>query len=117
MPDPRRSKIVLLSLIGLPIATITVADMIPSGTMMRRNNYPVRVACERDYPPDQCQPSSSGGSYGWYGGYHGPYYTASRGAAPAGDPGSGRSGVAPASVETSVRGGFGASGRAAGAAA
>jgi hypothetical protein len=115
MPDPRRSKIVLLSLIGLPIATITVADMIPSGTMMRRNNYSDRAACERDYPPDQCQASSSGGSYGW--GYYGPYYTASRGAAPAGDPGPGRSGVAPSSVETSARGGLGASGRAAGAAA
>ena len=33
-----------------------------------------------------------------------------------GDPGPGRSGVAPASVETSARGGFGVSGRAAGAA-
>jgi hypothetical protein len=117
MPDPRRSKIVLLSLIGLPIATITVADMIPSGTMMRRNNYPDRAACERDYPPDQCQASSSGGSYGGSGGgyYHGPYYTSSR--ATGGDPGPGRSGIAPVSVETSARGGFGASGRAAGAAA
>jgi hypothetical protein len=117
MPDPRRSKIVLLSVIGLPMATIGIADMLPSGTTMRRNNYADRAACERDYPPDQCQSSSSGGgSYGGSGGgFHGPYYTASRSTAPAGDPGPGRSGIAPASVETSVRGGFGSFGRAAAA--
>ena len=48
----------------------------------------------------------------WRGGYHGPYYAASRGEAAAGDPGSGRSGVTPASFQTSYRGGFGAFGHA-----
>ena len=107
--DSRRSNIVMLSLIGLPIATIAAANMIPAGTQMRRNNYQDRAACERDYPPQQCESGSSSGG-GW--GYHGPYYSASRSTATTNDPGPGRSGVTPASYETSTRGGFGSFGRA-----
>jgi hypothetical protein len=112
--DSRRSNIVMLSLIGLPIATIAAANMIPAGTQMRRNNYQDRAACERDYPPQQCEQASSGGGGGSSGGgwgYHGPYYSASRSTATTNDPGPGRSGVTPASYETSTRGGFGAFGR------
>jgi hypothetical protein len=117
MSGSRRSNIVVLSLIGLPIATIAAANMIPAGTQMRRNNYPDRAACERDYPPSQCEAGSSGSGGGGSGGfYHGPYYSANRSTAAAGDPGPGRSGVTPASYETSTRGGFGAFGRAARAA-
>ncbi len=111
--DSRRSNIVMLSLIGLPMATIAAANMIPAGTQMRRNNYQDRAACERDYPPQQCEQSNSGGGGGTSGGsYHGPYYSASRSTATANDPGPGRSGVTPASYETSTRGGFGSFGRA-----
>jgi hypothetical protein len=110
MAGSRRSNIVVLSLIGLPIATIAAANMIPAGTQVRRNNYQDRAACERDYPPSQCESGSSGGggSSGWF--YHGPYYSANRSTAAAGDPGPGRSGVTPASVETSVRRAAGAAG-------
>ena len=112
MEARRRSNVVLLTLVGLPLGAMALADAIPAGTQMRRNLYPDRAACERDYSPQQCQQntgSSSGGGHG--DGYHGPYYSANRSAAAAGDPGIGRSGQV-ARTETSVRGGFGAFGRA-----
>ena len=114
MEPRRRSNVVALTLVGLPLGALALANAFP-GTPMRRNLYPDRAACERDYSPQQCQPgssSSTGGSSG--GGYHGPYYYADRNAPAArGDPGSGRSGRYTL-TETSVRGGFGAFGRALG---
>lgn len=106
--DPRkRSNIVLLSLIGLPAATMVAAPLIPQGQEVRRNLYPDRAACERDYSAQQCQ--QGGGSSG---GWHGPYYSGNRGAPQTqADPGSGRTGIA-RPVQTSTRGGFGALGRA-----
>jgi hypothetical protein len=100
----RRSQIVLLSLIG----TVGIAaEVLPAAEQVRRNLYPDRAACERDYSPSQCQPHSGGG-----GSWHGPYYSTNRGSAAArGDPGPGRSGQATA-VQTSTRGGFGGFGRA-----
>jgi hypothetical protein len=119
MDPKRRSSIVNLSLIGLPLATIAAANLIPEETVMRRNLYPDRAACERDYTPQQCEQSSGSGSSGggsgsgWHGGgYHGPYYTTNRSSAAVGDPGSGRTGVNAVSYETSARGGFGSFGRA-----
>jgi hypothetical protein len=111
--ESRRSKIVGLSVLGL-VATVVIADKaIPQGTEMRRNAYADRAACERDYPPSQCQSSNSGSGGGGSGGggYHGPYYTANRSTAAANDPGPGRTGAARI-YETSYRGGFGAFGRA-----
>ncbi|HTZ35939.1 MAG TPA: hypothetical protein VMB84_07930 [Stellaceae bacterium] len=111
MDSARRSRIVNVSLIGLPLAAITAANLIPPATMMRRNNYPDRAACERDYPPppDRCDQPDGNSSHPHF--WHGPYYVADRSAPEArGDPGPGR-GVTPASYETSARGGFGAFGR------
>jgi hypothetical protein len=109
--NKRRSNAVSLTILGL-FATVFIADKaIPAATEMRRNVYANRADCERDYPPSQCE-ADNGGSYSsGGGGYHGPYYTASRSSAPAGDPGPGRTGAIRASYETSYRGGFGAIGR------
>lgn len=118
MAEGRRSRVVGLSIVGL-IGTVWVADRaIPHGTDMRRNLYADRAACERDYPPppDRCEQPASGGPGGHIF-YHGPYYSAYRANAPSGDPGPGRTGIAPIAYETSSRGGFGAFGRAAHAAA
>jgi hypothetical protein len=107
--DPRkRSKIVLLSLIGLPAVAMAAVPLLPQGRETRRNLYPDRAACERDYNPQQCQQSSGTSSGGW----HGPYYNGNRSGPEAkADPGPGRSGIA-RPVQTSLRGGFGAFGRA-----
>jgi hypothetical protein len=117
----RRSQIVSLSIVGMVGAVILADHAIPQGTEMRRNLYGDRAACERDYPPppNRCDQhdSSGGGSSGGHFFYHGPYYAADQSTAPAGDPGSGRTATARTSVETSTRGGFGAFGRAAHAAA
>jgi len=108
--DPvKRSKIVLLTLIGLPFGAIAIADAFP-GQEMRRNLYPDRGACERDYSPQQCEPHS-GSSGGGGGGYHGPYYGSRIASGASGDPGAGRTGQI-THTETSVRGGFGSFGRA-----
>lgn len=107
MEERKRSNIVLLTLVGLPAAVIIAEPFIPQGDEVRRNLYPDRAACERDYSPQQCG-QSSGSSGGW----HGPYYYSNRYSAQAGaDPGVGRTGAVHA-VETSTRGGFGAFGRA-----
>ena len=111
MDQQKRSNIVLLSLLGVPLGGIMLANAFP-GEELRRNLYSDRGACERDYTPQQCQPS--GGSGSSVTGWHGPYYYANRNAAGAtSDPGPGRSG-GPAAIETSTRGGFGSFGRAAG---
>ncbi|HKS87825.1 MAG TPA: hypothetical protein VJR70_00165 [Stellaceae bacterium] len=114
MEPRRRSNIVVLTLLGLPLGAAALADAFP-GQQMRRNLYPDRAACERDYNPQQCAPNtSSGTSAGVYrsAGYHGPYFYADRTSAAArGDPGTGRTGFY-RPTETSVRGGFGRFGRA-----
>ena len=103
----RRSTIVGLTLIGLPFGAAALGSAVP-GQEVRRNLYPDRAACERDYSAAQCEQRSGG-----VGGWHGPYYVADRSAPSArGDPGPGRGGR-PAATETSTRGGFGAFGRAA----
>jgi hypothetical protein len=116
--DGRRSSVVSLSIFGL-IGTVWAADkVIPQGTEMRRNLYGDLATCEAAYPPppNRCEQSTQTGS-GGHAFYGGPYYSAYRGNAPVADPGPGRAGVAPASYETSTRGGFGAFGRAVHAAA
>lgn len=114
MDSQKRSNIVVLTLIGVPFGMVALADAFP-GHEMRRNLYPDRAACERDYSAAQCEPRSSGssgsGGSGSGGGYHGPYYSANRSAATASDPGAGRTGQV-TRTETSVRGGFGGFGRA-----
>jgi hypothetical protein len=104
MDPQRRSSAVILTLAGVAGVIGVAAEAFP-GTEMRRNFYDDRAACERDYAPQQCQqvPTSSSLTYIRYGG---PEYTANRSAAPAGDPGPGRTGLH-ASVVSSVRGGFG----------
>ena len=112
MPSTRRSKAVALTLIGLPVGVIGVANAIPEPQEMKRNLYADRAACERDYNPQQCEPHSSSGSGTRGGGWHGPYYYTSRSAsAAASDPGPGRTGQV-THTETSMRGGFGSFGRA-----
>ena len=90
MDSKKRSQIVLLSLIGLPVAVGLAAELAPEGEQVRRNLYQDRAACERHYSPAQCEPRSGG-----VGGFHGPYYVADRSAPSArGDPGPGRGGPA-----------------------
>jgi hypothetical protein len=117
MAMSRRSKVVGLTLVGLPLGAVALATALPQD-QMRRNLYPDRSACDRDYSFSQCEPSSStsssggghGGSSG--GGYHGPYYYADRNSVGArSDPGSGRTGQVTA-TQTSTRGGFGSIGHA-----
>jgi hypothetical protein len=104
----RRSSIVTLSVLGM-VAAVSIADeAIPQSVEMRRNLYADRAACERDYPPSQCENGGSGSGVG----YHGPYYSVARGNTAAGDPGPGRMTGTRISYETSYRGGFGAFGRA-----
>lgn len=112
MDPQKRSRIVGLTMVGLPLGTIALANALP-GHEMRRNLYPDRAACERDYSPQQCEANSPSGTSGTshYGGWHGPYYSASRGAAAIGDPGPGRTGQVTA-TQVSMRGGFGSFGRA-----
>jgi hypothetical protein len=109
----RRSTAVVLTLVGLPVGAVALANL-PQDEM-RRNLYPDRGACERDYSAQQCQPNSGSGSGHGGGGYHGPYYYANRSAAAvSSDPGTGRTGQV-TRTETSMRGGFGSFGRALGA--
>jgi hypothetical protein len=116
MDRQRRSTVVIVTLVGVVGGLGIAAESFP-GTEMQRNLYNDRAACERDYSPQQCQPTQSGGgSVTYIGGYRGPYYTADRSAVPAGDPGPGRTGVH-ASIVSSVRGGFGGFGRSAHASA
>ena len=115
----RRSKVVGLTLIGLPLGAVALATALPQN-QMRRNLYSDRAACERDYSSTQCEPSSSTSSHGSSststgrtgGGYAGPYYYADRNSAAAKtDPGTGRTGQVTA-TQSSTRGGFGSIGHA-----
>lgn len=107
----KRSNVVALTLIGLPIGAITLADAFPPQTY-KRNLYPDRAACERDYSPSQCEQRLGGSSGGSFSGsrWTGPSYAASRSSAATGDPGPGRTGQI-TGTETTTRGGFGAFGR------
>jgi len=99
----RRSSIVTLTLVGLPLGAVALASAMPAQEM-RRNLYPDRGACERDYSAAQCQQSTGSGSSG---GWHGPYYYSNRAVSAAqSDPGAGRTGQI-TRTETSMRGGFG----------
>ncbi|GEM_PF-2819888 len=121
MEMSRRSRFVVLTLIGLPIATVAGASLLPGrGDAARRNFYDDRAVCERDYSPQQCEPATTapttpatttttGSAY--HGGWYGPSYAANRATAPAGDPGAGRVGNA-SRVMISGRGGFGGTGHA-----
>ena len=110
-----RSQIVTLTLVGV-VGALLAARAASPVPQMRRNVYNWRQDCERDYSPAQCQPSgsnvSSGSGYS-AGGWHGPSYYADRSAAQAkSDPGPGRYGLRAGVVNASLRGGFGAFGRA-----
>ena len=111
MESRRRSTVVGLTLIGLPLGAVALGSVIPAGQEMRRNLYPDRAACERDYSPAQCEARGGGTGGSGASGWHGPYYSANRAAPEArGDPGAGRTGQV-TRTETSMRGGFGAFGR------
>ena len=115
MAMSRRSKVVGLTLVGLPLGAVALATALPQD-QMRRNLYSDRASCERDYSSYQCEPrsssSSSGGGHGGSGGYRGPAYYADRNSTGArSDPGAGRTGQVTA-TQTSTRGGFGSIGRA-----
>ena len=87
--DPRkRSNIVLLTALGLPFGAIAVANSFP-GEELRRNLYPDRAACERDYRPEQCEQRTGTNITGW----HGPYYGANQATRAVSDPGPGRTGA------------------------
>jgi hypothetical protein len=113
MEARKRSNIVVLTLVGVPLGIAALADVMPAGQEMHRNIYPDRGACERDYSSVQCEPrTGSSALSGISGGYHGPYYYANRAAPEArSDPGAGRTGQI-TRTEVSMRGGFGAFGRA-----
>ena len=53
MDSRKRSQIVALTVIGLPVGAIALADAFPAQEM-RRNLYRDHAACERDYSPEQC---------------------------------------------------------------
>src|SRR5437660_7587755 len=55
MEPRKRSNIVLLTLVGLPLGAVALGSAIPAGQEVRRNLYPDRGACERDYSPTQCE--------------------------------------------------------------
>jgi hypothetical protein len=114
MDPKKRSNIVVLTLVGLPFGAMAVGNIMPAGQEMRRNLYPDRAACQRDYSAQQCEPHGGSSTGGGGGFYHGPYYAANRSASAAGDPGAGRTDQVTA-TQTSVRGGFGGFGRATGA--
>src|SRR3954471_14931608 len=107
MDSRRRSQVVALTVIGLPVGAIVLADAFPAQEM-RRNLYPDRATCERDYSSEQCSPHGIGlGGSGSGGAYCGPYYHANRSLPEArSDPGLGRTGRA-TYAEISMRRGFG----------
>src|ERR1043165_499993 len=112
MDARRRSQVVGLTVIGLPIGAIALATAFPEEEM-RRNLYPDRAACERDYSSEQCSSHGVGlGGSSSGGAYCGPYYHANRSRPEArSDPGPGRTDRA-THIETSMRRGFGSFGRA-----
>ena len=105
----KRSHTVALTIIGVSVGAVALASAFP-GRQVKRNLYPDRAACERDYNPAQCEAPSGGGSSGYY--WHGPYYSAYRSSGVStSDPGPGRTGQI-TRTEISTRGGFGSIGRA-----
>ena len=116
MDPQKRSQIVVLTLLGLPMGAIALADAFPAHEM-KRNLYPDQASCVRDYSPQQCeQNTGSTASSSPYsrmgGGWHGPYYYADRTSSYArSDPGIGRTGQI-SSTQVSMRRGFGSFGRA-----
>jgi len=112
MDSRKRSQIVALTVIGLPVGAIALAEAFPAQEM-RRNLYRDHAACERDYSPEQCSSHGVGlGGSGSSGGWCGPYYHANRSLPETrSDPGPGRTGQA-IRTETSMRRGFGSFGRA-----
>jgi hypothetical protein len=112
MHSRKRSQIVALTVIGLPVGAIALAEAFPAQEM-RRNLYRDHAACERDYSPEQCSSHGVGlGGSGSSGGWCGPYYHANRSLPETrSDPGPGRTGQA-IRTETSMRRGFGSFGRA-----
>lgn len=112
MESSKRSQIVVLTLVGLPLGAAALANAFPTQEM-RRNLYPDRAACERDYSPEQCNSHSVGlGGSSAIAAWCGPYYHSSRGLPAArSDPGPGRTGQV-TRTQTSMRGGFGSFGRA-----
>jgi hypothetical protein len=54
MDPQKRSNIVLLTLVGLPFGAMALGSVMPAGQEMRRNLYPDRSACVRDYSAQQC---------------------------------------------------------------
>ena len=108
-----RSQIVGLTLVGLVGAFLATRLSAPT-PQMRRNVYNWKQDCERDYTPQQCQATGGYNGSGYSsGGWHGPSYYADRTTAQArGDPGPGRFGLRAGIINASLRGGFGAFGRA-----
>ncbi|MBV9829809.1 MAG: hypothetical protein JO001_29665 [Alphaproteobacteria bacterium] len=111
----KRSSTVILTLVGLSVGAVAVANAFPD-RQVKRNLYADRAACERDYSAAQCEAPSggtgphTGGSTGYF--WHGPYYSSDRSSgSAASDPGPGRTGQI-TRTEISTRGGFGAIGRA-----
>lgn len=111
MESRKRSTAVALTLAGLPLGAIALAYALP-GQEMRRNLYPDRATCERDYSPQQCEQGIGSGTRYVSSSWHGPYYFADRSLAAAKtDAGPGRTGWSTA-TQVSTRGGFGSFGRA-----
>ncbi len=122
MVSSRRTKIIALTVIGVPVGAVALASAFAPKDEMRRNLYPDQGACERDYSRQECEPKSGTGTntstgsgtshttstgHGMGGWWLGPLYYASRAASGAsGDPGAGRTGQI-TRTETSMRGGFG----------
>jgi hypothetical protein len=107
----RRSAAVILTMAGVPIAIAALASPAPR-VEMKRNLYPDRATCERDYSPQQCQQGIGQDPVYVYNSWHGPYYYSDRSLAQArSDPGPGRMGWSTA-TQASFRGGFGSFGRA-----
>lgn len=106
--ERRRSRIVLLTMLGLSGAMIAT-QFLPECKEVRRDLHGDRESCERDYTPAQCE-RGGGGSTG-VGRWRGPEYYTDRSAPEAlRDPGPGRAGLANGH-ETSLRCGFGRIGR------
>src|SRR5436853_6577410 len=53
MDSRKPSQIGALTVIGLPVGAIALAEAFPAQEM-RRNLYRDHAACERDYSPEQC---------------------------------------------------------------
>jgi hypothetical protein len=79
-----RTRVLTLTLLGVASGYMLI-PLVSAGMAVKRNLYPDRETCERDYAPGQCEATGHGGSGGG---------------------GGGRFGLS-TNIETSVRGGFG----------